>query len=141
VIRPGVATGPLLGGSLSLLAHLCGTPWAPRLRDAILFVEDVDEKPYRLDRYFTQLRLSGALDGVRGVCVGQLTGCDHGGETGAATMRALVTALGVPALDGLPAGHEEPNLALPLGAPATLIAPPPGDPAAPRLRFGEVGAA
>jgi muramoyltetrapeptide carboxypeptidase len=47
----------------------------------------------------------------------------------------------VPALDGLPAGHEEPNLALPLGAPATLIAPPPGDPAAPRLRFGEVGAA
>jgi muramoyltetrapeptide carboxypeptidase len=144
VIRSGHASGRLLGGSLTLLAHLCGTPWAPRLDGAILFFEDVDEKPYRLDRYLTQLRLSGALDGVRGVCVGQLTACDPGApdEHGSgATVRAadvvreLVRALGVPALEGLPAGHERANFALPLGAIATLVAPAPGEDGPPRLLF------
>jgi muramoyltetrapeptide carboxypeptidase len=138
VIRPGLATGTLLGGSLCLLAHLCGTPWALRLRGAILFLEDIDEKPYRLDRYLTQLRLSGVLDGVGGVCVGQLTACDHGGESGSATVRALVSELGVPAIEGIAAGHEEPNLALPLGATVTLIAPTAREDARPRLRFDEV---
>jgi muramoyltetrapeptide carboxypeptidase len=136
-IRPGRATGPLLGGSLTLLAHLCGTPWQPTLRGAILFIEDVGEPPYRLDRYLTQLRLSGALDGLAGVAVGQLTGCDGGDGQAAATVRRLVAALGVPAIEGLPAGHEDRNLALPLGPRATLTAPAPGEDGAPRLRFDE----
>ncbi|HET9595810.1 MAG TPA: LD-carboxypeptidase [Anaeromyxobacteraceae bacterium] len=144
VIRPGRATGTLLGGSLTLLAHLCGTPWAPRFDGAILFFEDVDEKPYRLDRYLTQLRLAGALDGVRGVCVGQLTACDPGApdEHGsgavvraAEVVRDFVRALGVPALEGLPAGHERANFALPLGAVASLVAPAPGEDGSPRLLF------
>jgi muramoyltetrapeptide carboxypeptidase len=134
-ISPGRAVGPLLGGSLTMLAHLCGTPWQPSLRGAILFIEDVGERPYRLDRYLTQLALSGALDGVAGVAVGQLVDCDQGSGEAAATVRRLVAALGVPAIEGLPAGHEDLNLALPLGPVATLVAPAEGAPGVPRLRF------
>jgi muramoyltetrapeptide carboxypeptidase len=136
-IRPGRVSGPLLGGSLTLLAHLCGTPWRTSFRGAILFLEDVAEPPYKLDRYLTQLELSGALDGVAAVAVGQLTGCDGGDGEAAATVRRLVAALGVPAIEGVPAGHEDRNLALPLGARATLTAPGPGQPGAPQLRFDE----
>jgi muramoyltetrapeptide carboxypeptidase len=135
VIRPGRASGTLLGGSLTMLAHLCGTPWLPPMAGAVLFLEDVDEKPYRLDRYLTQLRLSGALDGVRAICVGQLTGCDDAGLEGAETVRDLVRALGVPAIEGLPAGHDPENFALPLGSVVTVVAPGPGEPGTPQLVF------
>ncbi len=141
VIRAGRASGRLLGGSLSLLAHLCGSPWGPRFADAVLFFEDIDEKPYRLDRYLTQLRLSGALEGVRAVCVGQLTGCDHAEQRGAETVRRIVHDLGVPAIDGIAAGHEEPNDALPLGARVTVIAPGSQGEGPPRLLFDEEQAA
>ena len=136
-IRPGRASGPLLGGCLSLLATLCGTPWLPSFRGAILFFEDVGEPPYRIDRYLTQLEQSGALDGLAGVAVGQLAGCDKGEGDAAATVRSLVGRLGVPAIEGVPAGHEDRNLALPLGPRATLVAPAPGEPGTPRLRFDE----
>jgi muramoyltetrapeptide carboxypeptidase len=137
VIRPGRASGTLLGGSLTLLAHLCGTPWLPPLHGAVLFFEDVGEKPYRLDRYLTQLRLAGALDGVQGVCVGHLTACDADGQTGAEVVRELVHALGVPAIEGVAAGHADHNLALPLGSVVTLIAPGPGEAGPPRLLFDQ----
>ncbi|GEJ55869.1 S66 peptidase family protein [Anaeromyxobacter diazotrophicus] len=135
VIRPGRAAGTLLGGSLTLLAHLCGTPWLPPLQGAVLFLEDVGEKPYRLDRYLTQLRLAGALDGVRAVVVGHLTACDADGLTGAEVVRELVHALGVPAIEGVAAGHADHNLALPLGSVVTLVAPEPGEEGPPRLLF------
>ena len=134
VIRPGRASGVLLGGSLTLLAHLCGTRFLPSLRGAVLFLEDVGEKPYRLDRYLTQLRLAGALEGIRAVCVGHLTSCDADGRTGAEVMRELVSALGVPAIEGVAAGHGDDNLALPLGSAVTVIAPGPGG-GPPRLLF------
>lgn len=137
VIRAGSASGALFGGSLTLLAHLCGTPYLPRLRGAVLFIEDVGEKPYRLDRYLTQLRLSGALDGVRAVCVGHVTDCDDAGVSGLATVRELVRALGVPAVDGVPVGHEDRNLPLPLGSIVTLVAPGPGEAGPPRLLFDQ----
>jgi muramoyltetrapeptide carboxypeptidase len=136
-IRPGRVRGPLLGGSLTLLAHLCGTPWLPSFRGAILFFEDVAERPYKLDRYLTQLLWSGALAGLAGVAVGQLTGCDDGDGEAAATVRRLVAALEVPAIEGVAAGHEDRNLALPLGVPATLTAPAPGQSGPPGLRFDE----
>jgi muramoyltetrapeptide carboxypeptidase len=136
-VRPGRACGVLLGGSLTMLAHLCGTPWQPSMSGAVLFLEDVGEKPYRLDRYLTQLRLSGALDGVRGVCLGQFTDCDDAGQSGAGTVRELVRALGVPAIEGVATGHEPMNLALPLGEVVTLAAPAPGEPGTPQLRFGQ----
>jgi len=134
-VREGRAAGPLLGGSLTLLAHLQGTPWAPRLAGAILLLEDVGEKPYRIDRYLTQLRLSGALDGLAGVALGQFTDCDGAGVRGLDVARAAVRALGVPAIEGVPAGHEDANFALPLGARATLVAPAPGEEGDPRLVF------
>ncbi len=134
-IRAGRATGPLLGGTLTLLAHLQGTPFAPRLDGAILFIEDVGEKPYRIDRYLTQLRLSGALDRLAGLAVGQLTGCDEEGVLAADVVREVALALGVPAIEGLPAGHQDANFALPLGARATLVAPAPNEEGPPRLVF------
>jgi muramoyltetrapeptide carboxypeptidase len=134
-IRPGRASGPLLGGSLTLLSHLAGTPYAPRLDGAILLLEDVGEKPYRLDRYLTHLSLAGALRGVAGVAVGQLTGCDDAHARGAEVVREVVRTLGVPAIEGLPVGHEDANFAVPLGARATLVAPQGGEAGAPRLVF------
>lgn len=134
-VRAGRATGPLLGGSLTLLAHLCGTPYLPPLEGAILLLEDVDEKPYRIDRYVTQLRLAGALSRVAGVAVGQVIGCDGGGLRGAEVLRELVASLGVPAIEGIPAGHADANFALPLGATATLVAPGAGEEGPPRLLF------
>ncbi len=134
-IRAGRASGPLLGGTLAILAHLQGTPFAPRLDGAILFLEDVGEKPYRIDRYLTQLRLSGALSGIAGVAVGQLTGCDEGDVLAADVVRDAVLALGVPAVEGIPAGHEDANYAFPLGARASLVAPGEGEEGPPRLLF------
>jgi muramoyltetrapeptide carboxypeptidase len=135
VLRAGRASGPLLGGSLALLAHLCGTPFLPSLEGALLLLEDVDEKPYRLDRYLTQLRLAGALEGVAGVALGQFTRCDTPDLRGEEVVREWAAGLGVPAVEGLPVGHEDANFAVPLGAPATLVAPGPGDEGPPRIVF------
>lgn len=134
-IRPGRATGPLLGGTLAILSHLQGTPFAPPLEGAILFLEDVGEKPYQIDRYLTHLRLAGALDGIAGLAVGQLERCDEGGVLAADVVRETALALGVPAVEGLPAGHQDANFALPLGARATLVAPAPDEEGPPRLLF------
>jgi muramoyltetrapeptide carboxypeptidase len=136
-LRAGRATGPLLGGTLTMLSHLCGTPFAPRLEGAILFLEDVGEKPYRLDRDLTHLGLAGALDGVAAVALGRFTDCDEGTVKGLAVVREAVAALGVPAVEGFPAGHEDRNLAFPLGARATLVAPAEGEEGPPRLLFDE----
>jgi len=135
VVRPGRAEGPLLGGSLALLAHLCGSGFLPPLEGAILALEDVDEKPYRLDRYLTQLRLSGALGGLAGVALGQFTECDWQGLRGAEVVRDWAMGLGVPAAEGFPFGHEDANFALPLGARATLLAPAQGGDGPARLLF------
>jgi muramoyltetrapeptide carboxypeptidase len=136
-LRPGRASGPLLGGTLTILAHLAGTPYLPALDGAVLFLEDVGEKPYRLDRYLTQLRLAGALERLAGVAVGQLSGCDDGDQRGLDVVRDAVRDLGVPAIAGLPAGHEDRNFALPLGTRVTLVAPEPGERGPPRLLFDE----
>src|SRR4029453_6428703 len=69
-LRAEAVEGPILGGCLSILASIVGTPWATPLRDALLFVEDVNEPVYRVDRMLTHLRLSGSLAGVRGILAG-----------------------------------------------------------------------
>ncbi len=134
-VRPGRASGPLLGGTLAILSHLQGTPFAPRLDGAILFLEEVGEAPYRIDRYLTHLRLAGALDGIAGLALGQLTRCDDAGVLAADLVRDVALALGVPAIEGVPAGHDDANFALPLGARATLVAPALGEEGPPRLLF------
>lgn len=118
--------GPLFAANLVVLAALCGTPAMPDLRGHIVVVEEVGERPYRLDRLLTQLINSGAFDGVLAVVVGHLTGCDEPPNPNPNALRdpapsgrdvvvERLACLGVPVLGGLPAGHEAPNLALPLG--------------------------
>jgi muramoyltetrapeptide carboxypeptidase len=135
-LHPGKARGKLVGGNLSLLASLVGTPFLPSLAGALLLIEDIGERPYRIDRLWTQLRLSGALDGVRGVVVGQFLRCE--GEDGDPTplqlLEELIAPLGVPSAATFPIGHATSrsgagasglsgsNEAVPLGVEAELDA-------------------
>ncbi len=120
----GVATGPLLGGNLALLAAMVGTPLAPPLEGAILFLEDVGEAPYRLDRMLTQLRLSGALDGIAGILLGTFTQCDsvRDGIRAISVLEERLTPLDVPILAGIPSGHGPEPLELRMGMPTKIDA-------------------
>ncbi len=119
-------TGPAMIANLCVLTHLVGTPWFPALDGAILCVEEVGERPYRLDRMWTQLLTAGVLDGVAGVALGHLTGCDDAATPRAPAIAALdicrerLAPLGIPVIAGLPFGHEHPNYAIPVGNPVTL---------------------
>jgi muramoyltetrapeptide carboxypeptidase len=125
VVRQGEARGTLRGGCLSLLAAAAGTPWALRPQeDTILFLEDVDEPPYRIDRMLWQLRLSGAFEGVTGVVFGDMRACappfdaDFGLED---VVRDALTGLDVPIALGLSSGHtNNPFVSLPFGVSARL---------------------
>ncbi|MBX3275212.1 MAG: LD-carboxypeptidase [Sandaracinaceae bacterium] len=123
-IAPGRAEGPLAGGNLAVLAALCGTPYAPPLEGAVFFLEDVGEAPYRIDRMLTTLRQAGWLRRLAGVAVGQLTRATPGpdGRTVEEVLRDRLGDLGVPVVRGVPAGHDEDNRPLPLGAPVELDA-------------------
>lgn len=120
VHRPGVAHARLVGGNLSLIAALQGTPFAPPLAGHILFLEDTSEDPYRVDRLLTQLLLAGALARVAGVLLGRFGDADVDGTAGVLAER--LGPLGVPILAGWPSGHGQPNHWLPLGAPVKLDA-------------------
>jgi len=125
-LAEGTGEGILRGGCLSLLAAAAGTPWALRSVDAptILFVVDVDEKPYRVDRMLRQLRASGALQGLTGVVFGDMKGCAPGFHEDYRLEEILLEALDgleVPVALGLSSGHTaHPNLTLPLGVRARL---------------------
>jgi muramoyltetrapeptide carboxypeptidase len=120
----GIARGPLYGGNLALL-HACAA--AGRLRvppGAVLFVEDVGEQPYRLDRMLTTLIVGGHLSSVSGVVIGELTDCGPGrdGRDAHAVVREVLAPLAVPIAAGLPLGHGLLNEPVVLGAPAMLDA-------------------
>jgi muramoyltetrapeptide carboxypeptidase len=121
---PGRARGLLLGGNLSVLSRLVGTPFLPSFSGAVLFFEDVGERPYRLDRLWTHLALARAFEGVRGIAVGDLTGCEEKDADYRAVdvVGDLCRSLGVPAVGGFPVGHGEVNQPLPLGADVELDA-------------------
>ena len=124
VLRDGTAHGVLAGGNLALLSALVGTSFAPRLTDAILVLEDIDEAVYRVDRMLRQLLLSGLLDGVRAIVFGACTNCPEASDDGARRLDDVIgeiaQALGVPAVAGAPVGHIDDQWTLPLGAPALL---------------------
>jgi muramoyltetrapeptide carboxypeptidase len=121
-IRLGtVAEGTLLGGNLCLLAASVGTVDMPDLRGAILLIEEVLEPPYKVDRMLVQLRRSGALEGIKGVAVGQFTECaDDWPRSIADVLVEQLAPLGVPVLGGLPIGHGKDQLTVPLGVPAIM---------------------
>jgi muramoyltetrapeptide carboxypeptidase len=117
-IAPGRARGPLIGGNLALMAALHGTPYAPPIDGAILFIEEITEAPYRIDRMLTSLRLSGWLARAAGVAVGRFTACDprEDGRTALEVVGERLHDLGLPVVGAIPAGHVDDNLELPLGA-------------------------
>ncbi|WP_433471962.1 S66 peptidase family protein [Spirillospora sp. CA-142024] len=124
-LRPGRAEGPLTGGTLSLLTAVLGTPYAPPpAAGRIVFLEDVTEAPYRIDRMLVQLLQAGWLDGAAGVALGTWKDCGDPAELDS-VFAARLGPLGVPVLAGLPAGHGPRQHTLELGAPAVLHAPDP----------------
>ncbi|MCP4669128.1 MAG: LD-carboxypeptidase, partial [Deltaproteobacteria bacterium] len=116
---PGKAQGPLIGGNLSLMCHLVGTPFLPSFDGCILFMEDKGEALYRVDRMLTHLKLSGCLDGIAGLAAGRFEGCDDRDALDRLFMDRI-SDLGIPLATGLPIGHGEENRALPLGVEAEL---------------------
>lgn len=130
-LRTGSAEGRLRGGCLSLLAAAAGTPWALAPHDdTILFVEDVDEPPYRIDRMLFQLRQSGALEDVRGIVFGDMRGCSprmDADYTLEDVIRQALDGVDVPIALGLSSGHtRSPNVTLPFGVRARLDCGPDG---------------
>jgi muramoyltetrapeptide carboxypeptidase len=124
----GEAAGPLVGGTLTQLAASLGTPFAfVPPPGAILFLEDIAERPYRLDRLLTQLRLAGTLDRVGGILLGTFPRCDEPG--GEPTVRAMfadnLRGLRGPVLFGFPSGHVDgPAVTLPFGVRTRIVAGP-----------------
>jgi len=126
VLRAGCARGTLAGGNLAVLSALMGTAFAPPLDDAILVLEDVNESVYRLDRMFTQLRLSGALDRVAAIAFGHFTDIpeDQHGEdcTLDDLLREIADRCGVPCVARIPVGHIPDQWTIPFGRSAVLDA-------------------
>jgi muramoyltetrapeptide carboxypeptidase len=124
-LRRGFGEGRLLGGCLAILSSAAGTRWALRPSErTILFLEDVDEPPYRIDRMLLQLRHSGALDGVAGIVLGDMRGCAPKVEADYSLENVILAALDgldIPIAMGLSSGHtRSPNVTLPFGTLARL---------------------
>jgi muramoyltetrapeptide carboxypeptidase len=120
-VRAGDAEGPLLGGCLSLLEAVAGTPWETDLRGSLLFVEDVNEPTYKVDRMLTHLRLSGTLSTVRAIVAGHFgPAWESDAISDAPWHRETLLAVPGPVAFGVPSGHGLPNLTLPLGVRSRL---------------------
>ena len=123
VLTHGEAAGPVVGGNLTLLCHLVGTPYTPHFDGCLLFIEDVAEAPYRLDRMLVQMTLAGCFEGVAGLVLGQFQDCGEAGEIHDVFMRTF-GPLGIPVVAGFPIGHGENNATLPMGLSARLTTRP-----------------
>ena len=126
-VTGGRASGRLLGGNLTILSTLMGTGWLPDLKGAVLFLEDVNEAEYRVDRMFQQLKLAGVLDSLAGIIFGQCTSCattepDYTGFTIDQLIDHYFAPLGIPAISGFDSGHIANQLCLPSGARVELDA-------------------
>lgn len=129
-VRPGKARGLLTGGNLTLISTTLGSPYDIDTKGRILFIEDVDEQPYSVDRMLTHLKLAGKFDGVAGIVFGECADCrprdfkpsfESNFSLGEIVDRILGN-LNVPVLSGLTIGHTDDQLTLPLGVMATLDA-------------------
>lgn len=129
-VRSGTAQGRLVGGNLAVLCSLLGTPYFPPLKDRILFLEDVSEAPYRIDRALNQLLNAGQLQKVAGIALGSFANCIDPLAEKALEYRQcpedifkdLLYPLKVPVLSGLPFGHSAENVTLPIGVRVRLNA-------------------
>ena len=123
-LAPGKATGRLVGGNLTMVTSIMGTPYELETAGKILFLEDIHEEIYRIDRMLSQLALGGRLDHLAGFVFGRCTQCEVKGPSFSLEeiLRDRFGSLGVPALSGLSFGHIDQKLTLPIGAMATLDA-------------------
>lgn len=125
-LRGGRARGPLVGGNLAVLSSLAGTPYFPDCRGAILFLEEINEYIYRVDRMLSTLRLCGALGQLAGVVIGKFTKCEPGDGYGTLTLDEVFDdyflPLGVPVYRGAMIGHIKRKFTLPVGAEAEIDA-------------------
>jgi len=125
ILREGNFQGRLLGGCLSLVASLVGTPFMPDLTGAVLVLEDVNEPPYRIDRLLNQLRMAGVFNTVAGVILGEFQGCEEEDEekgTHEDVFQGLLDSTTCPVLCGLPYGHGTARRVLPIGLPVSVLA-------------------
>ncbi|MBK7257868.1 MAG: LD-carboxypeptidase [Ignavibacteriae bacterium] len=125
-ITPGKARGRLVGGNLSVLTAMLGSPYLPPWEQTILFLEEDSEHIYRVDRMLTHLRIAGVLDRVAGVVIGKCTGCDPGEGYGSLTLedvyRDIIAPSRMPAFAGAMIGHIENKFTVPVGALAEIDA-------------------
>lgn len=128
VIYPGSATGMLAGGNLSVLSSLAGTPFAMPYAGCILYLEETDEEPYRIDRMLSQLAMSGAFSGVKAVVLGAFTNCvPNEKSTGIGNsftlqeiFRHIFLPLNVPVVSGALIGHIKNKVTVPFGVEAEV---------------------
>jgi len=120
-LKPGIGSGILLGGNLSTLCHLTGTPYLPDFKGSILFIEERGEAVYRIDRMLTHMKMAGCFNGISGLVLGSFTDCGSVRE-----INKIVTGLfekfNIPVLAGFAAGHGKENITIPFGLRATLDA-------------------
>jgi len=125
-IHPGRARGRLLGGNLTVLSHLVGTGYLPDFDGAVLFLEDIGEATYRIDRMLTQLKLAGILDGLAGFVFGNCTDCGPGGGYGALSLEEVlmdhIAPLRIPSWFNAMIGHIRDQWTVPVGVEAEIDA-------------------
>jgi len=120
-LKPGIGKGKLKGGCLSLLVTTIGTAYEIDLRGAILFVEDSNEPPYRIDRMLTHMRHAGKLDQIRGLVFGEMVGCQARERIDLeSVILDLFRDYDIPIIFGFPSGHGQTNLTIPLGVEVSL---------------------
>ena len=119
VIKPGVSSGIMAGGNLTTLCHLVGTPYAPRFNGKILFIEDVGEFPYRIDRMLVQMKLAGCFEGLKGLVLGSFEECGQLDEI-FRIVQEMFKDVNIPILAGFEIGHSKINITIPIGLEATL---------------------
>lgn len=126
VITPGQASGKLTGGNLTLLAALVGTPFAPSYKNKIVFLEDVGEQPYRIDRMLTQMLQGSDLAKAAGIALGVFADCKPKGDSPSLTLQETLrdrfANLGIPVVYGIPFGHVAHQMTFPYGIQAALDA-------------------
>ncbi len=115
VLYPGRVSGHLVGGNLTCLTHLLGTPFAPTFEQALLFLEEKNEAPYRIDRMLVHLAHAGVFEAVRGVICGSFVSCGDPEEI-RTLLREHVLSRHIPAIMDMPFGHDRRNHVLPFGA-------------------------
>jgi muramoyltetrapeptide carboxypeptidase len=119
VLRDGQGRGPLTGGCLTLLCHSLGSEWEVETAGRVLFIEEVNERPYAVDRCLTHLRQAGKLAGLAGLLVGTWWNCGDGPDDAERIRHSLLEATAeedYPILTGIPCGHGPRQMSLPLGA-------------------------